>query len=109
MEDSSFLEAMEKIQIEMSTIQGNFSYMLLDRDHLYGLVHMIHASSLKDDEEICKFNYELMDTQDSLRSTQSALLDSKMDIDKLHQELQRSHILSYTSVSPFHMDDCILR
>ena len=63
--------------------------MISDIYHLYELLHMLHRESLKYDEDICKLNDELMDTQDSLRSTQSSLLDSKMDIEKLHQELQR--------------------
>ena len=87
LEYSSFLESMEKIHWAMSAIQGNFSYMLSDRDYLYDLVHMLHVGSLKDDEDISKLNDELMDTQDSLRSTQGSLLESKMDIEKLHQEL----------------------
>ena len=49
-----------------------------------------------------------MTTQDSLRSTQSALLESNMEIEKLHQELQRSYIPSYTSVIPSHMVDFII-
>ena len=73
MEYSSSIEAMEKIQREMYTIQGNFSYMLLDRYHLCDLVHMFHVASLKDDKDICKMNDEMMATQDSLTSTQCPL------------------------------------
>ena len=54
MEDSYFLESMEKIQRAMYAIQGNFLYMLSDRDHLYDPVHMLFVASLKDEEEICK-------------------------------------------------------
>ena len=82
--------------------------MLSDKYHLYELVDMSHRESLKDDEEICKLNHELMTTHYSLRSTQSSLFDSNLDIEKLHQELKRSHIFSYTSISPSHMVDCIL-
>ena len=76
---------MEKIQREMYAIQGNISYMLSDRYHLYDLVHIFHVSSLKDDQEICKLSVELMATQDSLTSTQSYLLEFIMEIEKLHQ------------------------
>ena len=92
----------------MYAIQGNFSYMISDKDHLYEIVHMLHGESLKDDEDIFKINDELMATQDSLRNTQSALLESNMEIEKLHQELQRSHIPSYTFFSSSHMNDYIL-
>ena len=92
------LEAMEKIQQAMSTIQGNFSYMVSDKDQLYELVHMLHGASLNDDAQICKLSNELMATQDSLRSTQISLLESKMEIQKFHQELHRSHIPSYILV-----------
>ena len=71
----------------MYAIQGNFSYMISDKDHLYEIVHMLHGESLKDDEDIFKINDELMATQYSLRSTQSSLYESNMEIDKLHQEL----------------------
>ena len=87
MEDSSFLESMEKIQREMSTIQDYFSYIILDRDHLYELVHMLHVEYLKDDEEIHKINDELMATQQYLRRTQNSLFESNIEIEKLHREL----------------------
>ena len=47
----------------MLAIQGNFSYMLLDRYHLCDLVHMLHVASLKDDEEIHKLNDDFMATK----------------------------------------------
>ena len=39
-----------------------------------------------------------MATHDSLRSTKSSLQDYNIEMDQLHQDLQRSHIPSYISV-----------
>ena len=72
--------------------------MILEKDHFYELVHMLHIASLKDDEDISKLNDELMDTQDSLRRTKISLLEFKMEIEKLYQELQISHIPTYILV-----------
>ena len=109
MEDSYLLESMDKIQRVMYAIQGNFSYMLSIKDHLYDIFHILHRVSLKDDEEIFNLNDELMATQYYLRITQISLFEFNIEIEKLHQEFQRSHIPSYTFVLPSHMDDCIPR
>ena len=69
---------------------------------------MLHVASLKVDEDVLNINDEFMDTQYFLRNTQSSLLESNMEREKLHQELQRSHILFYTYVILSHMDDCII-
>ena len=49
-----------------------------------------------------------MTTQYSLKSTQCALQESKMDIEKLHEKLQRYYLPSYTPFSHPHKSDCIL-
>ena len=74
--------------------------MLSDKYHLYELVDMSHRESLKDDEEICKLNHELLTTQDSLRSTQSALLESKLDIENFTKNCI-NHIFPLTFESTF--------
>ena len=87
------MENMEKFQKAMASIKGNFLHLLSDRDSLLELVEMFHGASLKDEEEIYKLTQELMTTQDSLKSTKFALQESKMVIEKLHEKLQRSHLL----------------
>ena len=92
----------------MSTIQGEFLQFLSDRDDLFELVDVLHGSSLKDEEYIFKLTQELMSTQDSFKNTQCALQGSKMEIEKLHEKLQRSYLPSYTPLFHPHKVDCIL-
>ena len=49
-----------------------------------------------------------MTTQDSLKSTQCTLQESKMEIEKLHEKLQISYLPSYTPLNHLHKVDCIL-
>ena len=50
----------------------------------------------------------MLTTQDSLKSTQCALQESKMEIEQLHDKLQRSYLPSYTPFNHLYKDDCIL-
>ena len=63
---------------------------------------------MKDEEEIYKLTKELLTTQYSLKNTQCALQESKMVIEKLHENLQRSYLPSYTPFIHIHKDDYIL-
>ena len=83
LEYQSSLESKE-IQKALSTIQGEFLKLLSDRDDLIEVADVLHGASLKDEEEICKLTQDLLTTQDSLKSTQCALQESKMEIEKLH-------------------------
>ena len=49
-----------------------------------------------------------MTTKNSLKSTQCALQESKMEIEQLHEKLQRSYLPSYTPFSYVHKADFIL-
>ena len=49
---------------------------------------------------------KIFSTQDSLKSTQGALQESKIEIDQLHEKLKRSHLPSYTPFSHLHKADC---
>ena len=53
MEDQYSFEAMEIIQKAMSTIKGNFSQLLLDRNDMLDLVELLREASLHDQELIC--------------------------------------------------------
>ena len=93
MEDQSSFEAMENIQKAMSTIKGNFSQLLSDKNDMFELVELLQEASLHDEESICIYeeeNYklkgDLLATQDSLRYNQSALLESQMKIEQFQQE-----------------------
>ena len=50
----------------------------------------------------------MLTTQDSLKRTQCALQENKMEIEKLGEKLQRSYLPSYTPNNHIHKDDCIL-
>ena len=108
LEDQSSLESREEIQKALSTYQGDFLQLLSDGDDLFELVEVLHGACLKDEEEICKLTQDLLTTQDSLKSTQCALQDSKMEIKQLHEKLQRSHLPSYISFRHPHKADCII-
>ena len=82
--------------------------MLSDRDRLLELVELFYGESLKDEEEICKLTQESLTTQDSLKSSQGALQESKMEIEQLHEKLQRSHLPSYTPFIHLHKVDYII-
>ena len=105
LEDQSSLEAKEEIRKALSTIQGDFSQFIYDIDYLVGLVDVLHGASLKDEEDFCNRIQDLMTTQDSLKSTPCALQESKMEIERLHEKLQRSYLPSYTSFSHVHKVD----
>ena len=92
----------------MTSTKGNFLQLLSDRDSLLELVELLYGASLKDEEEICKLTQESLTTQDSLKSSQGALQESKMEIEQLHEKLQRSHLPSYTPFNHLHKVDCIL-
>ena len=92
----------------MSTIQGDFLQLFSDRDDLFDLVYVLYGASLKDEEEICNLTQELLTTQDSLKSTEGALQESKMEIEQLHEKLQRSHLPSYSPFNHIHKADCSL-
>ena len=88
-EDKSSIADMEKFHKALTSTKGNFLQFLSDRDSLLELVELFYRESLKDEDKICKITQELLTTQDSLKSTQCALQESKMEIEKLHEKLQR--------------------
>ena len=92
----------------LSTIQVEFIQLLSDRDDLIELADVLHGESLKDEEEIFKLTQDLLTTQDSLKSTEFALQESKMEIQKLHDKLKRYYLPSYTPFSYLHKADFIL-
>ena len=53
MEDQSSFEAMENIQKAMSTIKGNFSQLLSDKNDMFELVELLREASLHNEESIC--------------------------------------------------------
>ena len=72
------------------------------------LVELLYGAYLKDEEDIFKLTQELLTTQESLKSTQCALQESKMKIGQLHKKLQRSYLPSNTPFNHLHKVDCIL-
>ena len=71
---------------------------------MFELVELLREASLHDEESICIYeeeNYklkgDLLATQDSLRYTQSALLESQMKIEQFQQEWQE---LTESSIFP---------
>ena len=98
---------MENINKALFTIKGNFLQLLSDIDHLFELVEMYHDASLRDVENIDKLTLELNSTQVSLKSTHSGHQESEIQIEQLHEKLERSHSPSYIYASPSHMVDCI--
>ena len=104
MEDQSSFEAMENIQKAMSTIKGNFSQLLSNKNDMFELVELLWEASLHDEQSICIYeeeNYkvkgDLLATQYSLRYTQSALLESQMKIEQFQQEWKE---LTESSIFP---------
>ena len=57
---------------------------------------------MKDEEENYNLTQELLTTQYSLKRTQCALQESKMEIEKFQEKLQRSHLPSYTPFIHIH-------
>ena len=51
LEGQTFLEAKDKIQKALSTIQGDFLQLLSDRYDLFELVEVFHGESLKDEKD----------------------------------------------------------
>ena len=92
----------------MTRTKANFPQLLFDRDNLRELVELLYGESLKDEEVIWNITQELLTTQDSLNITQGALQESKMEIEQLHEKVQRSHLASYTPFDHLHKVDCIL-
>ena len=92
----------------MFAIQGEFLKLLYDRDYLIEVADVFDGASLKYGEEICKVTQDLLTTQDSLKSTQCALQESKMEIEKLHEKLKRYYLPSYTPFIHIHKDDFII-
>ena len=58
MEDQSSFESMENIQKAMSTIKGNFSQLLSDKNDMFDLVDLLQEASLHDEESICIYEEE---------------------------------------------------
>ena len=52
MEDQSSFEAMENIQKVMSTIKGNFSQLLSNKNDMFELVELLQEGSMHDEESI---------------------------------------------------------
>ena len=53
---------MENIQKALSTIKGNFSQLLSDKNDMFELVELLREASLHDEESICIYeeeNYKL--------------------------------------------------
>ena len=71
------------------------------------LVELYHGASLRDEDEINKINLELVTSHDCLKSTQNALQESKIHIEKLYEKLPRLHSRSYIANNHSHMVDCI--
>ena len=78
------MEDMEKFHKAMTRTKGNFLQFISNRDSLIELVDLLYGESLKDEEDIFNLTQELFTTQDSLKSTQCALQESKMEIEKNH-------------------------
>ena len=71
------------------------------------LVELYHGRSLRDEDEINNITLELVTTYDSLKSTQNALQESKIHIEKLHENFPIFHSPSYISDRHSHMVDFI--
>ena len=99
------MEDMDKFQKSITSTKGNFLQLISDKDSFLELVDLLHGESLNDEEENYKLTQELLTTQYSLKSTQCAIQDSRMDIEQLHEKLQRSHLPSYTPFRHLHKDD----
>ena len=58
LEEPSFLEDMEKIQIAMCNIKGNFMYLIFDIKNFIELSEWLHESHLKNNEVIHKITIQ---------------------------------------------------
>ena len=108
LEEKSYIKDMDKFQKAMPSTKCNFLQLLFDRDSLREIVELLYGEYLNDEEEIFNITMELLTTKYSLKSTQYALQDFKMEIEQLQEKFQRSHLPSYTPFSHIHKADCIL-
>ena len=69
MEESSFLEDMEKIQRVMCNIKGNFMYFIFDRKNVIELSEWLHESYLKNNEVIDKLTIQNGQLLEKLQDT----------------------------------------
>ena len=99
------MEYIEKFQKAAIRIKGNFLHFLSNRDGLLELFELLYRESFKDEEDIFNLTQELLTTQDSLKSTQCALQESKMEVEQLHEKLQKSYLPSYTPFNHIHKAD----
>ena len=107
-EDQSSLESKEEMRKALSTIQGELLQFIYDRDYFIELSDVLYGASLKDGEEIFKLSQDLLTTQDSLKITQCALQESKIEIEKIHEKFQTYYLHYYTPLINLHKDYCIL-
>ena len=69
MEETSFLEDMEKIQREMCHIKGNFMSLIFDRNNLVDINEFLHDSYLKNNEDNHKLTIQNEKLLEKLQDT----------------------------------------
>jgi hypothetical protein len=59
----------------------------MDRDYLLVIDEMYHGALKEKEDEVDKFSYEFMITQDSLKRTQRALQELESRVEQVREEL----------------------
>jgi hypothetical protein len=84
----------------VAVMRSNYQHILMDRYYLLAIGEMYHgALKEKEDEVVDRFSYELVSTQDSLKSAQRDLQESESWVEQLREEL------SQVSLPPTPEDD----
>ena len=74
LEETSFLEDMEKIQRAMCNIKGNFMSFIFDRKNVIDLIEWLHESYLKNNEVIHKLTIQNEQLLEKFQDTCFSLL-----------------------------------
>jgi hypothetical protein len=71
----------------VAVMRSNYQHLLMDRDYLLVIGEMYHGALKEKEDEVDRFSYELMSTQDSLKRTQRALQESESRVEQVREEL----------------------
>ena len=83
MEGESFLEECIELKEGMSKMKESYINLMFDRDHLLMVAEMYHCAFKKETKESKRLHSKWEATYDSLKRTQEALQESRLQIYQL--------------------------
>ena len=91
MEGESFLEECIALKEGMSKMKESYMNLIFDREHILMVAEMYHCAFERETKESERLHSKWEATYDSLKRTQEALQESRLQIDQIQRDLNVPH------------------